>query len=104
MESGYRKCPHCGNESIKLQELKKAKWSTPCKCPECQKCCNSRIFIIFLLSIVVYFVIDPLVIIIGTIYFGWKIALTSAVLIIIAATIAQNIVITKLQPVKVLCR
>ena len=104
MKEELRLCPHCGERSIKLEKLKKANWDNPCKCPVCNECCNSRRFYVFLLTTMVYIVIDPVIIIFGSILYGWQIAVPSAILIAIIGFISANMIVCKLQPIKVICR
>jgi len=100
----FRICPHCGAESISLEKLEKANWDQPCKCPSCEECCNSRRFYVFLLSTMVYIAIDPLIIIFGSILYGWQIAIPTALFVALAGYLSAKIIVCKLQPIKVICR
>jgi len=103
MKNKNLKCPHCEESSIELSAIKNANWDNPCICPSCNNCCNSRRFILFLITMLVYFVFEPIVLLFSFLYFGWEIALALAISVGLLAYYSYNFIETKLHPVKVLC-
>jgi len=102
MKDKYRDCPHCGKETISINTLYEANWDKPVTCSECNQCCNSHRFIIFIFSMGLAS-IAPILILLLLGNFGLLNGTLACIAVAFFAYIIVSTTIKHLPLVKVLC-